>query len=188
MLFLDAPEPNKTLQPTPSRLASIFTNVPSFRKRAIYLHPRSGWLSLAFGYLTSNTSFIMAIYGIGAYYDHDVSPDFISSNLAGVGWNSIDAPELHKFIASLKVGDIVYLKAASPSSPDIIVRGIGFIRDDINLTAATTNNLVQAGRNIVWRVTTEFRIPKPRERNNVRLNTMYEEFHPDVQAQIIARL
>jgi len=130
----------------------------------------------------------MAIYGIGAYYDEDVSPDFISHNLAGVGWSFADAPELHKFIASLKVGDIIYIKAASPSSPDIIVRGIGIIRDDVLLTAATTSSLVQAGRNVVWKFTKEFRIPKPTERNNVRLNTLYEEFHPVVQAQIISRL
>lgn len=77
----------------------------------------------------------MAIYGIGAYYDKDVSSDFITHNLAGVGWSFVDAPELHKFIASIKVGDIIYIKAASPSSPDIIVRGIGIIRDDVLLTA-----------------------------------------------------
>lgn len=130
----------------------------------------------------------MAIYGIGAYYDEDVSSDFITHNLAGTGWSFADAPELHKFIASLKIGDIIYIKAASPSSPDIIVRGIGIIRDDVLLTAASTSNLVEAGRNVDWKFTQEFRIPKPTERNNVRQNTLYEEFHPDVQAQIIQRL
>jgi hypothetical protein len=88
----------------------------------------------------------MAIYGIGAYYDHDVSPDFIANNLAGVGHSDTEAPELHRFIASLKVGDIIYIKAASPSSPDIIVRGVGFIKDNTLLDAATSNNLVSAGR------------------------------------------
>lgn len=130
----------------------------------------------------------MAIYGIGAYYDHDVSPDFIANNLAGAGWSVVDAPELHRFIASLKVGDIVYIKAASPSSPDIIVRAIGFIRDNTLLDETTSNGLVEAGRNVIWRVTQEFRIPKPRDRNNVRHNTLYEEHHPDVQAEIIGRL
>src|SRR2546430_2382566 len=130
----------------------------------------------------------MAIYGIGAYYDRDVSRDFIAQNLAGVGWNFNDAPELHRFIESLKVGDIVYIKAAAPNSPDIIVRGIGIIHDNIILNAAATGGLVEAGRNVDWRFTAEFRIPKPAERNNVRQNTLYEEFHPAVQAQIIQRL
>jgi len=131
----------------------------------------------------------MAIYGIGANYEgDDVSGEFIKNNLAGVGWNVAHAPELHQFIASLKVGDIIYIKSYSPSSPDIIVRGIGIIRDATLLTAATTSGLVQAGRNVVWRNTTEFRISKPTERNNVRLNSIYEEFHPVVQAQIIQNL
>ena len=130
----------------------------------------------------------MAIYGIGAYYDQDVSPRFIQQGLAGTGWSLAEAPELHRFIASLKVGDIVYLKASSPSSADIIVRGIGFIRDNALLDSAGSGGLVEVGRDVEWRVTQEFRIPKPRERNNVRSNTMYEEFHPEVQAAIIGRL
>lgn len=28
----------------------------------------------------------MAIYGVGAYYDRDVSTDFINQNIVGVGW------------------------------------------------------------------------------------------------------
>ena len=130
----------------------------------------------------------MAIYGIGAYYDKDVSHDFISHSLVGIGWSFEDAPELHKFIASLKVGDIIYIKAVSPRSSDIIVRGIGIIRDYDLLNAEETSGLVEVGRNVDWKITREFRIAKPTERNNVRRNTLYEEFHPHVQAQIIQRL
>lgn len=32
------------------------------------------------------------------------------------------------------------------------------------------------------------RIPRPRERNNVRANTMYEEYHPTVQQIILGRI
>ncbi len=127
----------------------------------------------------------MAIYAIGAYYDDDVSGEFIANNIAGPGWDSVQAPELHQFVRSLKVGDIVYIKSASPSSPDIIVKGIGVITDD---QVITTSTVVSAGRNIKWLVTENFRIPKPAEKNNVRLNTMYEEFHPVVQSAILARL
>ena len=132
----------------------------------------------------------MAIYGIGAYYEGrgDVSGQFIGNNIAGVGWDSIEAPELHKFIGSLKVGDIIYIKAFAPNSPDIIIRGIGFIIDNVIVDSSSSGGLVEAGRHVNWRFTEEFRIPKPNERNNVRANTLYEEFHPEVQAQIIARL
>lgn len=127
----------------------------------------------------------MAIYAIGAYYDEDVSGEFIANNIAGPGWDSTQAPELHQFVRSLKVGDIVYIKSVSPTSPDIIVKGIGIITDD---QVITTSPVVSAGRNIKWLVTDNFRIPKPAEKNNVRLNTMYEEFHPAVQSAILSKL
>ncbi|SDZ00588.1 hypothetical protein [Nitrosomonas sp. Nm58] len=128
----------------------------------------------------------MAIYAVGANYDgNDVSDEFIDNNIAGPGWSITDAPELHQFVRSLKVGDIVYIKSYSPGSSDIIVKGIGIIMDD---QVVTNNSLVAAGRNIKWVVTDSFRISKPTEKYNVRLNTMYEEFHPVVQSQILAKL
>jgi hypothetical protein len=132
----------------------------------------------------------MAIYGIGAFYDgkNNMSPEFIAKGLAGVGWSHAQAPELHRFIASLKVGDIIYIKAAPLANSDIRVRAIGFVQDNDLLNSGATNGLVEAGRRVRWRVTDEFLIPKPQERNNVRTNTLYEEHHPDVQAQIMRRL
>ena len=132
----------------------------------------------------------MAIFGIGAFYGNtrDVSADFIANNLAGVGWNQTDAPELHKFIESLKVGDIIYIKAFRPNSRHIVIKALGVIRDDTILNSRASKGLVQAGRNVVWKDTKPFRVLKPKERNNVRLNTLYEEFHPDIQAEIIKRI
>ena len=51
----------------------------------------------------------MAIFGIGAYYEGhgDVSGTFISGNFIGTGWTIIQAPELHEYLRSLKVDDIV---------------------------------------------------------------------------------
>ena len=40
-------------------------------------------------------------------------------------------------------------------------------------------------RYVRWIIKREIRIPKPKEKNNVRLNTMYEEFHPEVQKIIL---
>ena len=67
----------------------------------------------------------MAIYAIGPNYDgDDVSDDFIANNIAGPRWSISDAPELHQFVRSLKVGDIVYIKSFSPNSLDIIVKAV----------------------------------------------------------------
>jgi len=127
----------------------------------------------------------MAIYAVGAYYDGDVSDDFIQNDIAGPGWDINDAPELHQFIRSLKVGDIIYIKSFSPTSPDIIVKAIGIVMND---QVVSSSDIVAAGRNIKWVVTDSFRIPKPSEKNNVRANTMYEEFHPIVQSIILDKL
>lgn len=129
----------------------------------------------------------MAIYGVGAYYEHDVSSDFIKNQIVGVGWGVNDAPELQEYFRSLKVGDIVYLKSAFGGA-DITVKGIGIIKDNIIRQAIDTNNLVSTGRNVVWLNTNHFVIPRPKEKNNVRSNTVYEEFHPLVQNEIIKRV
>lgn len=125
----------------------------------------------------------MAIYAVGAFFDGttDVSPQFIQAGIVGIGWSATDAPELHQFMRTLKVGDIVYIKAYPPGSSDIIVKAVGIIVDG----KEALNSLVGYGRNVRWVHTQEIRIPKPLEKNNVRSNTMYEEFHPAVQQAIL---
>ncbi len=127
---------------------------------------------------------IMAIYGVGAYYDKDVSGDFINQNLVGVGWDAQDAPELQEYFTSLKTGDIVYIKATFGQN-DITVKAIGVIKDNIIIR---NNGLVSTGRNVKWISTDKFVIPRPKEKNNVRANTVYEEFHPAVLDEIISRI
>lgn len=130
----------------------------------------------------------MAIYGIGAYYDKDVSPRFIENNLVGVGWDSTDAPELHEFIRALKVGDIVYIKSYSPRADVITIRAISIVTNSEFVDAEASNGLVEAGRNVRWLSTQQFEIAPPAERNNVRRNTFYEEWHPVVQQAIMERV
>lgn len=128
----------------------------------------------------------MAIYGIGAYYDEDVSGEFIANNFVGTGWDIASAPELHAYFKSLKVGDIVYIKAANFGA-DITVKAIGIIEDNEMLDYAKSA-LIAVGRNVKWVDTTKFIISKPTEKNNVRSNTVYEEFNLVVQKQIISRI
>ncbi len=126
----------------------------------------------------------MAIYGVGAFYHKDVSDDFIKNNLVGVGWDSNDAPELQDYFRSLKVGDVIYIKSAF-GGRDITVKAIGLISDNIIIL---NNGLVSTGRNVKWLTIEKFIIPRPKEKNNVRSNTVYEEFHPDVLKEIINRI
>ena len=127
----------------------------------------------------------MAIFGIGATHDYkDVSQDFIASNVIGVGWNKEEAPELHEYIKSLKVGDIVYIKSTFAGN-DITVKAIGIIKDN---KIIDDNPLVAIGRNVDWLFDGNFTISRPIEKNNVRSNTIYEEFHPDIQKEIIDKI
>lgn len=127
----------------------------------------------------------MAIYAFGAYYDTDVSQNFIDNNVVGTGWDEKDAPELFQYIKSLKVGDIVYIKSFSPASPDIFIKAIGIISDS---EFVQNEKGVKCGRNVVWKYKKTIRIAKPVEKNNVRANTMYEEFHPEIQSLILSKL
>lgn len=129
----------------------------------------------------------MAIYGVGAYYEEDVSGEFIQQGIVGVGHSAEDAPELQEYFKSLKVGDIVYIKAAF-GGQDITVKGIGIIKDNIVRLEEDTHKLVTTGRNVVWLNKEHFVVPRPKEKNNVRSNTVYEEFHPVVQNEIIKRI
>lgn len=131
----------------------------------------------------------MAIFGIGAYYGEDVSSEFIDYGIAGPGWDYSEAPELFQYIASLKVGDIIYIKSCSARSKDLHVKGIGFVADPKLLTEENeTKGIVSAGRRINWVNRERFTIGKPKEKNNVRSNTIYEEFHPEVQQVIMCKV
>lgn len=54
---------------------------------------------------------VMAIFGLGAYYQEDVTNEFVSNDIACVGWDRADAPALHKTMAHIKVGDVIYIKS-----------------------------------------------------------------------------
>jgi len=133
----------------------------------------------------------MAIFGIGSHFGGigNVADKFIADGVAGSNWEDWEAPDIHQIIGSLKVGDIIFIKSCSASSKSIYVGAIGFIKDTEILTAKQISYF-EIGRNILWKYTgKEFPIPKPPHgKNNVRSNTIYQEFHPDVQAVILSKL
>jgi hypothetical protein len=125
----------------------------------------------------------MAIYGIGAKYEtEDVSSEFIEESVIGTGWSENDAPDIHEYFKILEPGDIVYIKSCSYSS-NITVKGIGLVVDDEILGSS---ELLEIGRNVQWLTSEWFTIEKPeKNKNNVRANTIYREFDPEIIAQIM---
>src|SRR5882724_12660520 len=132
----------------------------------------------------------MAIYGIGSHSGGigNVADKFIADGVAGSNWDVAEAPDIHQIIISLKVGDIIFIKSCSASSKSIYVSAIGFIKD-AEILSVKKVPYFEIGRNVLWKYTEkEFAIPKPDGKNNVRSNTIYQEFHPDVQAIILNKL
>ncbi|MGG5902585.1 hypothetical protein [Sphingobacterium daejeonense] len=123
----------------------------------------------------------MAIYGIGANYNGiDVSSDFIKNGIIGTGWRDYDAPDLHEYFRTLDPGDIVYIKSCSYSS-NITIKGIGIVSDEKILTYTHTSSLIEIGRNVKWIDTSWLKVNRPAlQKNNVRGNTIYREFHPEL--------
>jgi hypothetical protein len=58
----------------------------------------------------------MAIFGIGAHYDTDVTQRFLSRGFACVGWDENDAPPAHAILRQLRTGDIIFIKSWNPQA------------------------------------------------------------------------
>lgn len=131
----------------------------------------------------------MAIYGIGANFNKtDVSQYFINNNVAGIGWGIKDAPDLHQFIKSLKVGDIIYIKSYSPSA-GLIIKAIGIVKDDDIINIIDEDIYMPVGRRVYWIcIDMKEYLGIDYSKLNVRNNSLYEEFHPIVQKFVLEKI
>lgn len=123
----------------------------------------------------------MAIFGIGATYGNDdVSQNFITNNVACVGWGITEASALHEILRYLKVGDIIYIKTA-PIGQGIRVKAVGIVTDN---TLQQINNL-GTGVSVRWIWDGYENIGTIDDKYNVRNNTLYEEFNKGVQTFVL---
>ena len=138
----------------------------------------------------------MAIYGVGSNWGGDeVCEQFFDQGRFILGWNEENAEDLYTFISTLKVGDILYIKANRPGSRSIRVKGIGIVNE--NLMSCILSGEIGHGSisdwhslfvNVSWVVTNEFTIEIPENQGrltNVRAATIYEEHLPFVQKTIV---
>lgn len=141
----------------------------------------------------------MAIYGVGSNWGgEEASGEFFEKGKFILGWNEQSAEDIYSFISSLKVGDILYIKANRPGSRSIRVKGIGVVSK--NLMSCILNGELGTGSikdwsslyvNVEWVVRHEFKIEIPSNQGrltNVRAATLYEEHLPFVQEQIVRKL
>ena len=141
----------------------------------------------------------MAIFGVGSNWEGDeLKQNFFEKELFTVGWSISEGEDLYNAVSSLKVGDIIYIKANSPGSRNLRVKGIGIVTDSLFQTLIIQNKEVNKIKdysglsiNVKWLVQKEFQIKIPVNAGrltNVRAATYYEEFLPFVQKEIIKNL
>lgn len=75
----------------------------------------------------------MAIFGFGSTWSNneEKKETFFSESKAIIGWNKKTADDLYSLVASIKVGDIIYLKRNRPGSRTITVKGIGIVTKNL---------------------------------------------------------
>jgi len=129
----------------------------------------------------------MAVLGLGASYNNgtrDMTNAFLNNGVACVGWMAADYPALHKFFKHIKMGDIIYIKAKTPQV-GLIIKGIGVVVDD---TIFTNRRLGQACIKVKWKWRGNERLGRIADKYNVRNNTMYEEYNPEIITRVIELL
>src|SRR5579863_3798968 len=128
----------------------------------------------------------MAIYGAGSTWDgiDEQRNDFFANGTFLIGWEYVSASDVYLALASLKPGDIIYLKSNQPGSRTIRVKGIGIVLDSLSqlffdhfyLEEPVDPDALSINVRWVWRE--EFFVEIPADQGkltNVRAATFYEE-------------
>jgi hypothetical protein len=143
----------------------------------------------------------MAIFGVGSKWDNyeEAKNLFFAEEKFILGWDEASAKDLYAFVASLKVGDILYIKANQPGSRCIQVKGIGIVTKSLigcikEMESESLRMLYNEKSLFVrvrWFHRDEFDIEIPNSEGkltNIRAATIYEEYLPVVQDAILAKI
>lgn len=139
----------------------------------------------------------MAIYGAGSKWnDQELKNDFFKNSNYQIGWDISEAEDLYTLISTVKTGDIIFLKANSPGSLNIRVKGIGIVRQSLLQNLFTEETNLSSKRSnfslpVEWIIKEEFKLTIPKQTGkltNVRAATLYEEHLPYVQTEILNTL
>jgi hypothetical protein len=141
----------------------------------------------------------MAIFGVGSKWeDEELKDQFFSEGKFILGWNEASAKDLYAFVASLKVGDILYIKANAPGSRSIRVKGVGVVTRNLigcinegEFGAASISDWQSLFVRVAWVHKDEFVVAIPEAEGkltNIRAATIYEEYLPFVQEAILAKV
>lgn len=142
---------------------------------------------------------VMAIFGVGSKWkDEELKDQFFSEGKFILGWNEDSAKDLYAFVSSLKVGDILYIKASAPGSRSIRVKGVGVVTKNIigclnsgDFGTSSISDWQSLFVRVAWVHMDEFTLVIPEHEGkltNIRAATIYEEYLPFVQEAILSKI
>ena len=117
---------------------------------------------------------------LGAFYDDDVSIDFINRGCACIGHSLKAAPPAHAILRQLRSGDIIFIKSFSPNK-GLTIKAVGLVKDGV----PRKYGVLGIGIPVRWTWKGEDKIGKLNDKWPVRSVTIYEEHHPKVQTRIM---
>ena len=139
----------------------------------------------------------MAVFGAGAYYDVDVTTDFIEGECFCIGYEKKDASALYEMFRRIKIGDIIYLKSFNMGKKGeagkIFIKAIGFVvGQSIKPLPFSDGDDMGYGRKVKWikdfsnrEDWFEIELNDGERRNNVYANTLYEEYSARIIESVI---
>lgn len=141
----------------------------------------------------------MAIFGAGSTWDggDEQKDDFFVNENYVIGWDYVSARDLYTALASLKTGDILYLKSNAPGSKTLRVKGIGIVTKSLpegvfgDFYMESPINRSGSTIKVKWIYKEEFHIqipPDDGKLTNIRAATFFEEYLPYVQQEILSKL
>ena len=141
----------------------------------------------------------MAIFGMGSKWgDNELTESFFEREKITIGWNEGNGNDVHYLLASIKIGDLIYIKSNRPGSRDLKIKGIGIVNENfieyLKNNGISAKNFIEADSltiSVRWIHKQEFLIEIPKEMGkltNIRATTLYEEYLPFVQKKIIEKL
>jgi len=138
----------------------------------------------------------MAVFGIGARYDTQwVHEDFIRNNIACIGHEEENAPEIYRDFRRITNGDIIYMKSLGPRSDKLCIMGVGIVTNSKvqEFYEGKGKDKIYWGNGVkVWWIWTEeiyFKTNPERDYHwHRRLGTFYEECNPKIHRKVIRLL
>lgn len=122
----------------------------------------------------------MAIFGVGAYYDRDVTEDFLKQGCACVGWDEKEAPPAHSILRHLRTGDIIFIKSYTPND-GLTIKAVGIVKEG----KVYDNNNLGSCIPVHWVWKGNEKVGLLKDKWPVRTVTIYEEYHSEVQNRVI---